>query len=133
MTLRGEALLTEDALARDELYRRACSLAPDDRRLAVERLEALRDSGRPGDVVATVAALPEAVRDHGRTQMLLAEALTALGQDVAAFEVLKGLEVPDLAEGDRTLSDVWRRLRPGEPVPGHLDFRMSPGPAATEM
>ena len=84
----------------------------------------IRDRGAP---VAAVAALPEAVRDHGRTQMLLAEALAALGQDVAALEVLNGLEVPDLAEGDRTLADVWQRLRPGDPVPRHLDFRMSPG------
>ncbi|HEY9497126.1 MAG TPA: hypothetical protein VIR15_19895, partial [Intrasporangium sp.] len=133
VTLRGEALLAADAMERDALYRRACSLAPDDRRLAVERLISLRDAGRPGDIVAAVAALPVAVRDHGRTQMLLAEALSALGQDVAALEVLKGLEVPDLAEGDRTLSDLWQRLRPGEPVPRHLDFRMSPGPAATEV
>ena len=127
VTLRGEALLAGDAMARETLYQRACSLAPDDRRLAVERLVALRDAGRPDDVVAAVAALPEAVRDHGRTQMLLAEALAALGQDAAALEVLNGLEVPDLAEGDRTLADVWQRLRPGDPVPRHLDFRMSPG------
>lgn len=129
VALRGEALLAGDAMERDALYQRACSLAPDDRRLAVERLVALRDAGRPGDVVAAVATLPAAVRDHGRTQMLLAEALAALGQDVAALEVLNRLEVPDLAEGDRTLSEVWQRLRPGEPVPRHLDFRMSPGAA----
>ena len=127
VALRGEALLAGDAMERDALYQRACSLAPDDRRLAVERLVALRDAGRPGDVVAAVAALPAAVRDHGRTQMLLAEALAALGQDMAALEVLNRLEVPDLAEGDRTLSEVWQRLRPAEPVPRHLDFRMSPG------
>jgi hypothetical protein len=77
--------------------------------------------------VAAVAALPEAVRDHGRTQLLLAEALAALGQDVRALEVLDGLEVPDVAEGDRTLAEVWQRLRPADPVPRHLDFRMSPG------
>jgi hypothetical protein len=108
------------------LYRRACSLAPDDRRLAVERLVALRDAGRPADVVAAVAALPENIRDHGRTRMLLAEALTALGQDAAALDVLEMLEVPDLSEGDRTLAELWQRLRPGVPVPRHLDFRMSP-------
>jgi hypothetical protein len=127
VTLRGEAVLAGDAMARNELYQRACSLAPDDRRLAVERLVALRDAGRPDEVVAAVAALPEAVREHGRTQMLLAEALAALGQDAAALEVLQGLEVPDLAEGDRSLAEVWQRLRPGIPVPRHLDFRMSPG------
>ncbi len=126
VTLRGEALLADDPIARDDLYRSACALAPDDRRLAVERLVALRDAGRPGDVVAVVAALPQAVRDHGRTRMLLAEALTALGRDAAALEVLHGLEVPDLAEGDRILAEVWQRLRPGTPVPPHLDFRMSP-------
>jgi hypothetical protein len=127
VALRGEALLTDDATEREALYRRACSLAPADRRLAVERLEALRVAGHPGDVVAAVAALPEAVRDHGRTQLLLAEALAALGQDVRALEVLDGLEVPDVAEGDRTLAEVWQRLRPADPVPRHLDFRMSPG------
>ncbi|EWT02683.1 hypothetical protein N865_04445 [Intrasporangium oryzae NRRL B-24470] len=132
MTLRGEALLAGDATTRDELYRRACALAPDDRRLAVERLVALLDAGRSEDVVAAVAGLPEAVREHGRTRMVLAEAMAALGQDAAALEVLERLEVPDLAEGDRTLAELWQRLCPGKPVPRPLDFRMSPGPGSDQ-
>ncbi len=73
-----------------------------------------------------MSALPEAVRTHGRTQMLLADALATTGEDAAALEILEDIEVPDLAEGDQTLSQLWERLRPGQPVPAHLDFRMTP-------
>lgn len=128
VALRGLALLTADATERAELYRRALVLAPDDRRLAVELLTDLRDSGRPEAVVTAVAALPDAVRTHGRTQMHLAEALTTLGAERAALEILEDVEVPDLAEGDQMLSELWTRLRPNEPVPPQLDFRMSPKP-----
>jgi tetratricopeptide (TPR) repeat protein len=125
--LRGLALLSEDTTERAELYEQASALAPDDRRLAVERLVSLRDTGQPEGVVAAVAALPDALRAHGRTRMLLADSLARLGEDQAALEILEDLEVPDLAEGDRTLAEVWEQLRPGEPVPPRLDFRMSPG------
>lgn len=126
VALRGLALLTAGATERSDTYRRALALAPDDRRLALELLTDLLDSGRVDDVVATVAALPETVRNHGRTQMLLADALARSGDESAALAILDHLEVPDLAEGDQTLSKLWERLRPGEPVPAHLDFRMTP-------
>ncbi|MFC7488594.1 DUF5107 domain-containing protein [Knoellia sp. CPCC 206453] len=126
VALRGLALLTADATERADLYRRALALAPDDRRLAVELLTDLLDSGRADQVVATVAALPDPVRTHGRSQMLLAEALAMAGANAAALTILEDIEVPDLAEGDQTLSQLWERLCPGEPVPAHLDFRMAP-------
>ena len=126
VVLRGLAVLATDPIERADLYRQACELAPDDRRLAVERLEALRDAGRPDDVVAVAARLPRALREHGRTKLLLAQALAAKGDGEAALQLLEDLVVPDLAEGDRALSEVWERLRPGEPVPAHLDFRMAP-------
>jgi hypothetical protein len=126
VALRGLAVLATDASERDDLYRRASQLAPDDRRLAVERLAALVDAGRPDEVVAVASALPQPVREHGRTRLLVAQALEALGRDDAALAILRDLVVPDLAEGDRALSEVWERLRPGEPVPAHLDFRMAP-------
>ena len=125
VALRGEALLAADVGQRCDLYRQALALAPDDRRLAVELLESLHEAGRHDEVVAAVADLPESIRGHGRTRMLLAQALVALGQDRAALDVLADVEVPDLAEGDQTLSQLWERLRPGEPVPAHLDYRMS--------
>jgi hypothetical protein len=127
-SLRGLALLADDPAERARLYRQARALAPDDRRLAVEVLASARDAGRPEEVVATVRDLPEAVGRHGRVQLLLAQALAMLGRDDAALEILDGLEVPDLAEGDQALSDLWSRLRPGEAVPARLDFRMSVTP-----
>jgi len=48
---------------------------------------------------------------------------------IAHKQVLDRLEVPDLAEGDDSTSDLWLALRPGEPVPPRLDFRMSQQPA----
>ncbi|EAP98946.1 hypothetical protein JNB_02220 [Janibacter sp. HTCC2649] len=126
VALRGLALLTADATERADLYRQALALAPQDRRLAVELLTDLLQSGRADEVASTVAALPEAVRAHGRTQMLLADALATTGQDAAALKILEEIDVPDLAEGDQSLSLLWERLRPGQPVPHHLDFRMTP-------
>ena len=126
VALRGLALLSDDAGERAELYARALALTPDDRRLALEWLIVLRDGGQPQEVVTAVAALPTAVRTHGRVQLHLAEALAILGNDGAALEILEDLEVPDLAEGDQALSNLFSRLRPGEPIPARLDFRMTP-------
>lgn len=125
VALRGLALLVSDPVAQDELYARACALAPDDRRLAVERLVALLDTGRPQAVLDLVADLPAPVREHGRTRMVVARALAATGREDEALDSLVDVVVPDLAEGDTTLSDLWHRLRPGQPVPQALDFRMS--------
>ncbi|KGN34882.1 hypothetical protein N802_02280 [Knoellia sinensis KCTC 19936] len=123
--MRGLALLTDDADTRAKLYAEATTLAPEDRRLATERLLDLARSGRHREVVEVIGSLIPAVREAGRTRMMLANALTDLGEHDAALEVLADIEVPDLAEGDRTLSDLWERLRPEVPVPAHLDFRMS--------
>ncbi|NNM45723.1 DUF5107 domain-containing protein [Knoellia koreensis] len=125
VALRGLAVLTDDAAQRADLYARARELAPDDRRLAVEALADLQAAGRHEDVVHLVAELPRAIREHGRTRMMLAESLAALGRADEALVILADLEVPDLAEGDRALAEVWERLRPDEPVPNRLDFRMS--------
>lgn len=126
VVLRGLATLATDPDERSALYDRALTLTPHDRRLTIERLILLRDDGKPQDVVATVADLPDTVRTHGRVQLHLAEALAALGEDGAALEILNDLEVPDLAEGAQALSELFSRLRPGEAIPRHLDFRMTP-------
>jgi len=131
VALRGLALLARDEQERAELYAQALALTPDDRRLAVEWLVVLRDAGRAAELVTAVSGLPDAVRGHGRVRLHLAEALAMLGEDQAALEILEDLEVPDLAEGDQALSNLFSRLRPGEPVPARLDFRMTPGEGAT--
>lgn len=123
--LRGLALLADVPSERVDLHQQALALAPGNRRLAVELLTALRESGQCAEVVRTIEALPDGVRTHGRIQLMLADALAALGQSDAALAILEDLEVPDLAEGDQALSDLWMRLRPDEPVPARLDFRMS--------
>lgn len=126
VALRGLALLPGDVTERGELYERALALTPGDRQLTVEWLGLLRDEGRPGEVVAAVRALPGEVRAHGRVRLVLAQSLADLGEDADALAILEDLEVANLAEGDQSLSDLWSRLRPGEPVPEHLDFRMTP-------
>ena len=126
--LRGLALLADGPAERVQLLRQALTLAPGDRRLAVELLTSLLDAGEPAAVVATVRDLPDALRGLGRIQLLLAQALALSGDDDAALAILTDLEVPDLAEGDQALSDLWARLCPGEVVPAGLDFRMSVTP-----
>lgn len=126
VVLRALALLASDADEHEALYGQALTLTPNDRRLNLERLSALRQHGKPQEVVDAVAHLPDAVRTHGRVQLHLADALATLGEDVAALEILSDLEVPDLAEGDQALSELFSRLRPGDAIPQHLDFRMTP-------
>jgi hypothetical protein len=121
--LRGLALLPgNDA---DALFARATALDPADRRLATERLVRLHAAGRDEELLTLARELPEPIRAHGRTRLLVAQALAATGREEEALEVLDDLEVPDLAEGDNSTSDLWLALRPGEPVPQRLDFRMS--------
>lgn len=125
VALRGLALVTDDVDERLALYARATELAPEDRRLVTERLAALLEVGRAQEVLDLAAALPELLRGHGRTRLLVARALAALGREEAALDGLVDVVVPDLAEGDTTLSDLWRRLRPDQPVPAAIDFRMA--------
>jgi hypothetical protein len=131
VAVRGLAVLAEDVAEADELFARATELDPADRRLATERLVALQEAGRHEELLAVVDELPEPVRAHGRTRLVVAQALAATGRDAEALEMLASLEVPDLAEGDNSTADLWLALRPGEPVPQRLDFRMAQdGPGA---
>lgn len=123
--LRGLALLTGDQQGRARLYAEATALAPDEARLAVERLVDLAGSGSHDTVVAAIDELPDTLRESGSVRLSLARALADLGDRDGARAVLADLEVPDLAEGDTALSDVWQLVHPGAPVPRHLDFRMS--------
>ena len=42
-----------------------------------------------------------------------------------AAGIMESLVVPDLAEGDTILGEVWDALHPGTALPAHLDFRMT--------
>jgi hypothetical protein len=129
--LRGLALLADDDRACD-LYARARRLRPDCRGLAVEHLERLLAAGRPGDCLDAVAALDPSLREHGRTRLLEAKALLADGQRERATQIMESLVVEDLAEGDTVLGEVWDALHPGDPLPAHLDFRMTDSGAGND-
>lgn len=125
VALRGLALLSDDVDEADDLLRRAFELAPHERRLVTERLEKLVAAGRFTRVLDVEAALPDEIRRHGRTRLLLATALAGLGATDRARAVLDDLEVADLAEGDNATAELWWQVSPGTAVPERLDFRMS--------
>lgn len=126
--VRGLALLAstrgDHAAARGH-DARALALAPADRILLTEAVGRLIDAGEPTAALAVLDAAPSAVADHGRNRLLRARALLAVGDHDGALAILAdGMVVPDLAEGGRELTELWEALRPGDPLPAHLDFRM---------
>ncbi len=126
--LRGLAVLAAQAGRVDEAldrYARARAADPESRPLATEELDLLLEAGRASDVLAVIATLPLAVREHGRTRLQEARARAATGDPQAAEALLVDLVVEDLAEGDTALSDLWLALHPTSPVPPQLDFRMT--------
>ncbi|GAB3488550.1 DUF5107 domain-containing protein [Flexivirga lutea] len=130
VALRGLAVLCTDPDEAARLYAEARHHDPHTRGLLTEQLQLLLDAGRPAEALQAIDAAAPALREHGRTRLLRARALHALGRDQEAADLLTGLEVPDLAEGDIAIGDLWRQVRPGEPVPAHLDFSMT-GDAST--
>jgi hypothetical protein len=91
----------------------------------VEHLERLLAAGRPGDCLDTIVDLDPALREHGRTRLLEAQAWLGVGEGDRAAGIMQSLVVEDLAEGDTVLGEVWDALQPGAALPAHLDFRMT--------
>lgn len=125
VALRGLAVLTEDVDEAALFYQRATRLDPATRGLLTEHVSLLLSADRPADALQVIEAATPTLRDHGRTRLLSARALHALGRDADATAQLTDLEVPDLAEGDRAIGDLWRQVCPDRPVPAHLDFSMT--------
>lgn len=125
VALRGLAVLTDDVDEAALHYRRARDLDPAIRGLLTEHVTLLLSAGRAADALQAVDAANPELRDHGRTRLLRARALRDLGRDAEAAELLSDLEVPDLAEGDRAIGDLWRQVCPDRPVPAQLDFSMT--------
>ncbi|WP_212755411.1 DUF5107 domain-containing protein [Flexivirga aerilata] len=119
------AVLADDRTRAVDLYAQARELDPTSRGLLTEQLRLLLDLGEAADALRTIDEAPSALRDHGRTRLLRIEALHGLGRDNEAVGLLEGLEVEDLAEGDRVIGDLLARIRPGMPLPPALDFRMT--------
>ncbi|MBC7286507.1 MAG: DUF5107 domain-containing protein [Armatimonadetes bacterium] len=129
-----------------ELILKAARLRPDLRPLVVECGRMLVSSGRPAEWLAFLGEVPESVRRCGRVVLLEAQAALAVG-DLDTVERILGqsIEIPDLREGEVSLSDLWyafheqrlakaegvevndalrERVRREFPPPPHLDFRM---------
>lgn len=125
VALRGLAILSDDPGAAAALYARARELDPQSRGLLTEQVRLLLDTGHAEQALAAIDATGPSLREHGRTRLLRARALHALGRDNEAAALLVDLEVPDLAEGDRVIGDLWREVCPDRPLPEALDFSMT--------
>ncbi len=132
-----------------EYYREAQSLRPDLLPLLVETARALIDAGAPGEFLDLLAALPGAMRDHGRVRLLEVQAALALGDlDRVGRLFADGFEIVDYQEGDEILTDLWfgyhaarisqsegieidaalrERVQREYPMPAQFDFRMTVG------
>lgn len=125
VALRGLAALTDDTDEAATFYQRARDLDPRTRGLLTEHVQLLLDADRPADALRVIDTASPALRDHGRTRLLRARSLHALGREAEAAALLVDLEVPDLAEGDKAIGDLWRAVCPDRPLPPALDFSMT--------
>lgn len=145
--LRNLGITAGDPAVRSELLELAHSQAPGVLALTVETVAAMVEAGRPEDALRLVAGLTDAHRSRGRIQLLTARAAFGVGDLDRAGRLLEaGIVVPDLREGEVSLSALWfdfcerreaRRLgvtdlddatraavRAANPVPAGYDFRM---------
>ncbi|WP_205787243.1 DUF5107 domain-containing protein [Specibacter cremeus] len=105
--------------------RRACQDAPTNRWLLVEALDLAIGHGDPAGALALADAAPESLAGLGRVRFLVALAHARAGApEVAARMLRDGVEVPDLREGENSITALWREVCPDEDVPGHYQFSM---------
>jgi hypothetical protein len=126
--LRGLAHLVAASASRDELVdlvRRAIALRPADVGLRLDLVVLLRDQGATAEAWVLLTAIPAGSR-RGRGELLEAELALRTGRPGRARELLRGgIVVPDIREGETSLSQLWREAIPDEPVPAAYDFEMS--------
>ncbi|MBK8023687.1 MAG: DUF5107 domain-containing protein [Chloroflexi bacterium] len=130
-----------------ERYLEAQTLRPDLVPLLIETARLLIDAGRPGEFLERLAAQPEAVRRHGRINLLEVEAGLAVGDlDRVGRLFDQRFEIVDYREGDEILTELWHRYhverlsrsegvpidealseraRREHPLPAAFDFRMT--------
>ncbi|UOX85890.1 DUF5107 domain-containing protein [Amycolatopsis sp. FBCC-B4732] len=115
--LRNLAVAATDPEESARLFRRALALAPDVRPLLAEALSAQLAAGH-----APVSLLPG--RPEGRLALLTAHTRLAAGDRAGAKAVFDaGFEIPNIREGELSLSDTWEALS-ADPLPSAYDFRM---------
>ena len=105
----------------------ARELAPGSGPIALELAEALLADNRPQEAAALVEGLDPAQRAQGRFRLVAVRAALARGDREGAGRILaEHIEVPDLREGEVSLSALWREAHPDRPVPAFYDFQMAP-------
>ncbi len=101
-------------------------LAPEIAPLALELGEALLAAGRAEDARDLLSALPAPMRELGRFRVLAVRAALASADLAEAGRLLEeGIEVPDIREGELSMTELWRQAFPDRPVPPRYDFSMS--------
>ncbi|WP_427016586.1 DUF5107 domain-containing protein [Pseudarthrobacter sp. P1] len=107
------------------LLREGCAAEPGNRWLLAEAMaEHIARSQAPG-ALELVAGAPAAVAELGRIRFLAALAHARSGAPERAASMLRaGLEVPDLREGENSITELWKEVCPGEPVPPQYQFSM---------
>lgn len=105
----------------------ARELAPDLAPLALELAEALLADGRAEEARTLLETLPDEMRTLGRFRVVAVRAALAAGDRDAAGRILEErFEVPNLREGELSMSALWREVFPDRPVPSWYDFAMAP-------
>ena len=138
--IRGEL----DAAADNML--RAVELMPNYYQLTVECFMALIRAARYNDLVELYTRIPDGMKQAGRILMLLGECYSKMGEPEKASEIITAdLIVPDLMEGEYSLSNIWigiyaqilakergvsadslstEEVLKAYPLPREIDFRM---------
>ncbi|MBU4198967.1 MAG: hypothetical protein KKG09_06495 [Verrucomicrobia bacterium] len=94
-----------------DLWLSALDLQPALLELAIETIQALLDAQRNNTIAPLIARLPANTRSHGRIRLLEVRAALAANDLDTANMILRELEVPDLREGEGSLSEIWYDLQ----------------------
>lgn len=143
---RNLAVASDDPAAAAELFLQAHADRPDLLPLTVETLRGLLRAGRPETALGLIDEELRTCND-GRVRMIEIESALALGNlDRVAAVFASGFIVPDIREGETSLSDLWfafqemrvaaarnrplqdterRQIRTENPVPRDYDFRVN--------
>ena len=118
-------------------YDEALKLLPDDRNLCLEYAQTLLNTDKHVELNEYLKTLPEDFREQPRFLYLQAAVDVTLGKyDEAEAIMLRPLFIPDMREGELSLSDLWFTLymkkngisreeaKKNFPLPHELDFRM---------
>ncbi|GAB2527771.1 DUF5107 domain-containing protein [Paramicrobacterium agarici] len=130
MALRGRARLRAETdrvtLAADDYLAAAGHALPAAQpALVIEAATVLLAGGDPAGALRIIEAADAEIAKIGRVRFLRATALHRLGRNAEAGRMLReGIEIANLREGDETVSDLWSRVIPDEPLPADYDFRM---------